>query len=131
MNPRFVTKDIHALLDYPVALALIGAPFLLGLGESAPAAKWLSVGVGVAALMLTIFTNHKLGIVRVLPYWFHVLVDGLVGVLFVAAPFAFGLTGLDAWFYWANAAAVLTVVSLSSPSSLLGEESAPQAVAAG
>lgn len=118
MNPRFVSKDIHALLDYPVALALMGAPFLLGLGESAPAARWLSVGTGVAALVLTIFTNHKLGIIRVLPYWFHVLVDGLVGVTFVIAPFTLGFKGLDAWFYWANAVAVLTVVSLSQPSSL-------------
>ncbi len=118
MNPRFVTKDIHALLDYPVALALMGAPFLLGLGESAPAAMWLSVGTGVAALVLTIFTNHKFGVIRVLPYWFHVLVDGLVGVTFVIAPFVLGFKGLDAWFYWANAAAVLTVVSLSHPSSL-------------
>ena len=118
MNPRFVTKDIHALLDYPVALALMGAPFLLGFGESEPAARWLSVGTGVAALVLTIFTNHKLGIIRVLPYWFHVLVDGLVGVTFVIAPFMLGFKGVDAWFYWANAAAVLTVVSLSQPSSL-------------
>lgn len=118
MTARFITKDIHAALDYPVALALMGAPFLLGLGESTPAAKWLSVGTGVAALLLTIFTNHRLGLIRVLPYWFHVLVDGLVGITFVVAPLALGFQGMDAWFYWANAAAVLTVVSLSSPSSL-------------
>ena len=118
MNPRFVTKDIHALLDYPVAFALIGAPFVLGLGESSPAAGWLSVGTGVAALTLTVFIDHKLGLLRVLPYWFHVLVDALVGVVFVAAPFVLGFQGLDAWFYWANAAAVLTVVGLSSPGSL-------------
>lgn len=31
---RFITKEIHAFLDYPVALALIGLPFLLGLGSS-------------------------------------------------------------------------------------------------
>lgn len=115
MDPRFVTKDIHALLDYPVALALMGAPFLLGLGESTPAAKWLSVGTGVAALILTIFTNHRLGLIRVLPYWFHVLVDGLVGVTFAIAPIALGFKDLDAWFYWVNAAAVLTVVALSKP----------------
>ncbi|MEQ8318332.1 MAG: hypothetical protein RIE77_04930 [Phycisphaerales bacterium] len=118
MHPRFITKNIHALLDYPVALALIAAPFVLGLGESAPAAKWLSVGTGIAALILTINTDHMLGLFRVLPYRLHVLVDGLVGVTFVVAPFALGFTGLDAWYYWANAAAVLTVVSLSKPSSL-------------
>ncbi len=118
MNPRFITKNMHALLDYPVALALIIAPFLLGLGASTPAAKWLSVGTGVAALILTIFTDHMLGVLRVLPYRFHVLVDGMVGVTFFVAPFALGFRGIDAWFYWANAAAVLSVVSLSKPSSL-------------
>ena len=122
MDPRFVTKEIHALLDYPVALVLMVAPFLLRLGESSPAALWLGVGTGVAALILTIFTNHKLGLVRVLPYWFHVGVDGLVGVTFVAAPFVLGFAGIDAWFYWANGAAVLTVVSLSKPASSSSQE---------
>jgi hypothetical protein len=115
MDPRFVTKNIHAFLDYPVAALLITAPFALGLGDSAPAARWLSVGTGAAALLLTIFTNHKLGLVRILPYPFHVAVDGIVGVTFLAAPFILGFSGIDAWYYWANGAAVLTVVSLSKP----------------
>ena len=29
---RFVTKQIHAYLDYPVAVALMALPFLLELG---------------------------------------------------------------------------------------------------
>jgi hypothetical protein len=115
MDPRFITKEIHAFLDYPVALVLIGAPFLLGLGESHPAGLWLGVATGVAALLLTIFTDHKLGLIRVLPYSFHVLVDALVGIAFIAAPFALGFSGIDTWFYWLNGAAVLTVVSLSKP----------------
>lgn len=115
MDPRFVTKDIHALLDYPVAFALMTAPFILGLGDSHPLALWLAVATGVAALVLTLFTDHRLGAFRVLPYKFHVLVDALVGATFLAAPFALGFTGLDAWFYWANGLAVATVVSLSKP----------------
>ena len=113
MDPRFITKDIHALLDYPVAFMLMGAPFILGLGESHLAAKWLAVGTGVAALILTLLTDHKLGVIRILPYWFHVLVDGMVGAVFLAAPFVFSFTGIDAWFYWLNALAVLTVVTLN------------------
>ncbi len=119
MDPRFVTRNIHAFLDYPVAVALIGLPFLLQLGTSNPLALWLSVATGVAAFILTLFTDHMLGVLRVLPYWLHLAVDATVGVVFVAAPFAFGFTGLDAWFYWANGAAVLTVISLSRPE---GEE---------
>jgi hypothetical protein len=115
MNVRFVTKQIHAFLDYPVALLLIAAPFVLHLGGSNPLALWLSVGTGVAAFILTVFTDHQTGIFRVLPYKVHLAVDLLVGITFAVAPLLLGFTGLDAWFYWANAAAVLTVVSLQKP----------------
>jgi len=112
---RFVTKTIHAYLDYPVAASLIVMPFLLQLGSSHSIAKWLSVGTGVAALLLTLFTNHKLGVFRVLPYRMHLGVDFLVGIVFALAPFALGFHGIDAFYYWFNAAAVLTVVSLHKP----------------
>ena len=71
MDPRFVTKTMHAYLDYPVALSLMAAPFLLNLGNSHPMARWLAVGAGVAALVLTLLTDHKLGVFPVLPYWMH------------------------------------------------------------
>lgn len=117
MNLRFVTKTIHAYLDYPVALALIGLPILLGLGAENPLARWLSIVVGVAAFVLTLFTDHKLGLIRVLPYSLHLTVDFLVGLLFVVAPVIFQFSGLEAWYYWLNGAAVLMVVSLHKPDS--------------
>ena len=112
MNIRFVTKTMHAFLDYPVAITLMAAPLLLGLGDLQPLAKWLSFGTGVAALLLTVFTDHLLGVFRVLPYGVHLAVDALVGAVFALAPFVFGFSGLDAIYYWANAGAVLTVVGL-------------------
>lgn len=115
MDPRFVTKTIHAYLDYPVALALIVLPFVLQLGASNPLALWLSVGTGAAAFILTVLTDHKLGVFRVLPYRLHLAVDLMVGIVFAFAPFVFGFTGIDAIYYWVNAAAVLTVVSLHKP----------------
>lgn len=115
MDIRFVTRQIHAYLDYPVAFALIGLPFLLGLGESHPLALWISVVTGVAAFLLTVLTDHETGIFRVLSYSFHVAVDFLVGLTFVAIPFLLGFSGLDAWFYFLNGAAVLTVIALSRP----------------
>ena len=98
MNLRFVTKDIHAYLDYPVAISLMTLPFLLGLGDSHPLARWLAVGTGVAAFVLTLLTDHQLGVVRVLPYSLHLAVDFAVGVLFLVAPIAFGFGGIDAIF---------------------------------
>ena len=115
MDPRFVTKTIHAYLDYPVALSLMAAPFVLQLGSSHQLAFWLALVTGIAAFLLTVFTDHELGVVRVLPYSFHLAVDLGVGVTFAIAPFIFGFVGIDAWYYWLNAAAVLIVVSLHKP----------------
>ncbi|WP_170426071.1 hypothetical protein [Ruegeria arenilitoris] len=115
MSLRFVTRSVHAYLDYPVALALMGLPFALGLGQSNPMALWLSVVTGLAAFVLTVLTDHHLGIWRVLPYKVHLAVDLLVGVVFLAAPSLFGFWGLDAIYYWLNGAAVVAVISLSAP----------------
>ena len=109
MNIRVITKTVHAYLDYPVAFSLMATPFVLNLGEANPVALWLSVVTGAAALILTLLTDHKTGLVRVLPYGFHLWVDRIVGAVFIAAPFALGFSGLDAGYYWANGAAVLLV----------------------
>ena len=115
MNIRFITQKIHAFLDYPVAVSLMAMPFVLGLGESHPLAFWLSLVTGVAALILTLLTDHETGIVPVLPYSYHLAVDFSVGVLFTVAPLLIGFTGIDLIYYLANAAAVLTVVGLHQP----------------
>ncbi|MFT5798673.1 MAG: hypothetical protein ACI84R_002741 [Candidatus Azotimanducaceae bacterium] len=115
MFPRFITKTIHAYLDYPVALGLIAMPFLFGLGDTAPLAFWLSVVTGVAAFVLTVLTDHHLGVIRVLPYSLHLAVDGLVGIAFVAAPIVLGFSGLDFWYYMLLGLTVLAVVSLHQP----------------
>jgi len=122
MNIRFVTTNIHAYLDYPVALGLIGLPVVLNLGQSNPLAFWLSVVTGVAALILTMLTDHETGLIRVVPYSFHLIVDFAVGVVFLAAPFVLGFKGIDFAYYVVNALAVLTVVSLHKP-----EAAEPQA----
>jgi hypothetical protein len=113
MRFRFVTKTIHAyLIDYPVAGLLVAAPFLLTLGESGPVATWLSIVTGIAALLLAALTDHDTGLIRIIPYWLHLWVDRAVGVAFLIAPFAFKFTGLDAWYYWTNAGAILLVTSV-------------------
>ncbi len=112
---KFVTKKIHAFLDYPVAVSLIALPFLLGLGESSPIAAQLSIATGVAAFILTLLTDHHLGALRVIPYKFHLIVDFLVAIVFILAPFIFSFQGLDAIYYWVIGATVLVVVGLHKP----------------
>jgi hypothetical protein len=109
MRFRFITKTVHAYLDYPVAVALVAMPFILGLGQTHPLTLWLSVATGLAAFVLTVLTNHKTGLVGVLPYSLHLEVDRIVGATFVFAPIVFGVRVPDAWYYWVTGAAVLLV----------------------
>ncbi len=70
-------------------------PAVVRIGTTNPVALWLSVVTGVAAFALTLLTDHKTGLFRVLPYNFHLAVDFMVGVAFVPAPFVLGFTALD------------------------------------
>jgi hypothetical protein len=113
MSFRFITKSVHAyLIDYPAAIVLIAAPFVLNLGQSEPVAMWLSVVVGVAALLLAAATDHPTGLVRIIPYWLHLRLDRALGVVFVILPFALKFGWLDASYYWILAAAVLLTTSI-------------------
>jgi len=111
----FISKSIHTyLIDYPIAIVLMVAPFLLKLGKSSPVALWLSVVTRVTPLLLPAFTDHATGLVRVIRYWLHLWVDRALGAISITAPSAFHFTGLDAWYYWVLAAAVLLTTSVPS-----------------
>ena len=109
---KFITKSIHAYLDYPVALALILLPFILGLGESNEIALYLSVVTGIAAFVLTLLTDHHLGVYKVIPYKLHLVVDFIVAIVFIISPFLFSFKGLDTYYYWINGISVLSVISM-------------------
>ena len=119
MLPKLITKSIHAYLDYPVAVGLMVMPSILGLGESHPYAFWLSMITGIAAFILTLLTDHHLGVFRVISYKLHLTVDFMVGLVFLAAPFLLGFSGIDAIYYWVIAGTVLTVVTMHKPEEVL------------
>ena len=115
MALRFLTPTLHGVVDYLAGAGLITMPFVLGLGASSPLAKWLAVATGVAVIIASLLTNYRFGALRVLPFKGHLAIDTAVAVAFAAAPSLLGFTGLDAWYYWANSAAVFVVVALSQP----------------
>ncbi|WP_027554392.1 hypothetical protein [Bradyrhizobium sp. Cp5.3] len=114
MSFRFITKSLHTyLIDYPVAIVLMVAPFRLKLGESSPVALWFSVVTRVTALLLPAFTNHATELIRVIHYWLHLWLHGALVVISLTAPSAFHFTGLDGWSYWVLAAAILPTTLVS------------------
>lgn len=114
MQLRFISPTLHGVADYSAGTGLILAPFLLGLGGSNSLALWTSVLTGAAVLVVSLLTDYKLGAMRTIPFQGHLAIDLMVAVAFMAAPFILGFQGLDAHYYWINAAVVFTVVSLSA-----------------
>ena len=109
---HFVTRRLHALIDYPVALGLIAAPFVLGIGMDNAIAFTLSIATGIAALLLTAMTDHETGLLPVLSYRAHLAIDGLVGASFIMAPVVFGFSGLALAYYLTVGVTVLGVVAM-------------------
>ena len=109
---RFIAPNQRGVPDIMVATAVIVAPIALGLGACSPLAVWMSVATGAAVLGLSLLTDYRFGLMRVIPFRGHLTVDGIVGAAFAAAPFMLGFAGLDALYYWVNGAAVLMVVGL-------------------
>jgi hypothetical protein len=115
MSIRFLTPARHGIVDYLAAAGLLTLPFVLGLGSSSPLARWLAVATGAAVVVVSLLTDYRYGLVRVLPFKGHLAIDTAVAVVFLLAPTVFQFSGLDAWYYWANAVVVFIVVGLSQP----------------
>ena len=115
MDIRFLTPTLHGVADYGAGAGLITLPFILNLGQSSPLALWLAVITGCAVIVVSLLTNYKLGAFRVIPFKGHLAIDLAVAVVFTIAPLALNFSGLDAYYYWANAAAVYLVVAVSHP----------------
>ena len=111
MSLKFITPNMHGVLDYIVGATLLLAPFVLGLGESSMMAVWLSVATGAAVIMMSLITDYRYSLARVLPFWLHLSVDAVAAVVFLFAPIVFGFSGLDLVYYVANGVAVLIVVA--------------------
>ena len=86
---RFVPTRVHGIADWLMGALLVALPWLLGLDRSGPEA-WVPMTLGAAALLVTFFTDHELGVVRRIPMPAHLAVDGAAGALLAASPWLFG-----------------------------------------
>lgn len=116
MRLRFISSTMHGIVDYTAALALIGAPLILGLGQSSPIAIWLSVFTGIAVVLVSVNTQYAFGLFKIIPFDGHLVIDLIAATAFLVAPFLFDFTGIDLYYYIANAAVIYLVVALSENS---------------
>jgi hypothetical protein len=84
-----ISRSSHGLIDYLFSIILIGVPYALGFSGFG-AAHIVFWCVGFGAIVYSLLTNYRLGLIRVLPFRVHLLLDALGGLLLLASPWLFG-----------------------------------------
>lgn len=108
---RIISPRFHGFLDYSVAGALIGVPFLLNFAAYSLPATAISVASGVALVVYSLLTDYSAGIRNLISWRTHLTLDAVAAVALLAAPFLLGFDGLARGFYVTVAVAVLVVVA--------------------
>ncbi len=85
--PRFV----HGVIEYLAAAAFIVAPFLLDFQSGAATA--VSIVIGVIVLVVAATSDGKTSLVNQIPVGVHVVLDFVLAIALIGAPFLFGFSG--------------------------------------
>jgi len=106
-----VSLSAHVLTEYAVGVLSIAAPFLFSFEETS--AKIVCVLVGVGILVLAVVTDAPTGIARSLPVASHVVLDYVLGLFLIVAPFVLAFsddTAATAYFLVVGVGYVLLAV---------------------
>lgn len=80
-----ISTRTHGVADYVLSPLLIAAPWLLGFMEGG-AAYWTLMAAGVSSILLGLFTDFELGLVRRVQMPLHLWIDGVLGILLAISP---------------------------------------------
>lgn len=107
MRLQFLTPTQHGALDYIAAGALIVLPFLLGMQGIE---LWLSVAGGAGLIIYSLLTDYHFGMVKLLNFDLHLVLDLAAGVAFLLAPFVLAFGMVATIYYLIMALGVMAVV---------------------
>src|SRR5215203_3400671 len=107
---RPITSRMHAMLDYPLGLLLILAPWIFGFSDVGGAAVTVPIVVGALMILQSLITDWELSLADILPLPMHLTMDVLAGAVLAVSPFVFGFSdeGANAWLPHVIAAGLLT-----------------------
>lgn len=121
---KILSPTIHGVLDYAVGAAFLLAPTLLGFREQAAV---LSYVIGVLFIGAAIVTRYPLGLLKLLPFPVHGVIETIMALGFIAAPWLFGFSGQPAArnFFVGAGVALLAVVAMTDYKATSSDSSRP------
>ena len=96
---RPITSRVHGMLDYPVGIVLIAAPWIFGFSDVGGAAVAVPMVVGGLILLQSLITDYEYSVENALPLPVHLATDVVAGIVLAASPWLFGFAdeGTNAW----------------------------------
>jgi SPW repeat len=85
---RIISTRMHGPVDYIVGILLIVAPWIFNY-SNVTGAKWTSIVAGIVVLATAVMTNYEFGLARVIPMHVHLILDAVVGIVLLVAPWIF------------------------------------------
>jgi len=107
-----INSKLHGILDYLTVIFLWLSPTLFGMPETTALFTYV---LGAIHLALTLMTNFELGVIKVIPFRVHGLIELVVAIALGGAAFYLGnLEGdLSRYYYLALAVVILAVFLLT------------------
>lgn len=90
----FISTRALGILDYLVALVLIGSQWIFGFSKiDNAAALFLPIFFGALTLVMAIFTNYEASFIKIFPLQLHLILDMVAGFVLLVSPFLWGFAG--------------------------------------
>jgi hypothetical protein len=105
---KLINSKVHGIIDYLVVAVLLLSPTLIGLTPFVATITYTLAGIH---FLLTILTDFPYGIIRIIPYKIHGLIEFIVSIVLVALPWIlhFDADGIDRHFYIVIGGAVFLI----------------------
>lgn len=107
---NILTSRSHGILDYIFSLFVLVAPTLFQMEGDFCTATYV---LGVVHLVITALTRFEFGLIKLIPFRIHGLIEVVMALLLVGLAFWFNSQGNEFAFYFYLALAAITLVVFS------------------
>ncbi len=94
---RFISPGVHGIIDLFVVAFLFASPNFFGFAGGLATFTYI---LGIVHLLLTLLTTYSIGIVKVIPFWIHGVVEFVVGVVLIALAFTLFMNDANGKLYY-------------------------------
>ena len=86
---KVIKSNVHAVIDYLVALWLIAFPWVFNLDVSQPQG-WVPLALGISVVLYSLLTRYELGAIPIISFSTHLVIDVVGALLLLISPWLFG-----------------------------------------